>query len=250
MKKYFLLLMFMLLAWPGAPVHAQDKLVFSALEGSPLGIMVGEVLKEAYKRVGIEAELAFMPGSRALQMADDGKVDGAELRVETIRNRYKNLIMIPVPVYKTEIMVFSKNADIQVDGWESLKPYKIAAPAGYTAILDHLENHSVWRVSYEQIFRMLDAGRVEIGVVDRFNGLMTLGKLGLTGIKPISPPLKTIAFYNFLHKKHAALVPRITAVMQEMEKAGEIQAIWRRHERALLTPLPSKGAVDDAKGPR
>lgn len=240
MKGIIVLFMGFLMALVSGPVQAQDKLVFSALEGSPLALMVEDVLKEAYLRIGIEAELAFMPGPRALHMADDGKVDGAELRVETIHNRYKNLIMIPVPVYKTEIMVFSKNVTFPVNGWQSLKPYTIAAPAGYTAILDHLTNHSVWSVTYEQIFMMLDSDRVDIGVVDRFNGLITINKLGLTGIKTIPPPLKTIAFYNFLHKKHQNLLPRITAVMQEMESAGEIKAIWVRHEQALRTPSPAK----------
>jgi polar amino acid transport system substrate-binding protein len=216
------------------PAIARDRLVISALENSKLGLMVEAVLETAYDRIGIEVETAWLPGARALQMADDGAVDGAQLRVASIQQRFTNLLIVPVPVYISQIVVFSRTVDFPVQGWESLKPYRIAAPGGYTAILDHITGFMHWAVTYEQIFRMLDGGRVDIGVVDRFNGLVTLNTLKLEGIKTLKPPVSEVRFYHFLHRRHAALVPEITAALQQLDASGEITAIWARFEREFM----------------
>ncbi|MDM8535379.1 transporter substrate-binding domain-containing protein [Desulfobacterales bacterium HSG17] len=212
------------------PVQAGEKLVFSGLQNSKLGLMVEEVLQKAYKHIGIEAKIKWLPGARALQMANNGEVDGAQLRVASIKKKYTNLIMIPIPVYETEIVVFTRNMDFPVKGWDSLKPYKMGVPGGYTAILDNVRDFNCWTVNYVQIFKMLDTNRVDIGILDRFNGLITIKKLGIKDIKILNPPLSNIQFYNFLHKKHKDIVPEITAVLQDMRDKGKISEIWEKFE--------------------
>jgi len=121
MRRLIFIILFILLTT--CPVQAEEKLVFSALQDSKLGLMVEEVLLEAYNRIGIKAETQWLPGARALRMANDGEVDGAQLRVASVSKKYSNLIIVPVPVYETEIVVFTRSADFQVKGWASLKPY-------------------------------------------------------------------------------------------------------------------------------
>lgn len=219
-------------------VQAKDKLVFSGLRNSKLGVMVEEVLKQAYRRIGIESEIRWLPGMRALQMADNGEVDGAQLRVAGIRKKYTHLLMIPVPVYVTQIVAFSKDPEISVDGWGSLKPYRLGAPNGYTAILDNIQGFNFWEVTYVQIFKMLDKNHVDLGIVDRFNGTITVHDLQLKDIHILDLPLAEIAFYHFLHEKHRPLVPRITASLQQMEQEGEIRQIWTRFEKAFTGDAP------------
>jgi polar amino acid transport system substrate-binding protein len=220
------------------PVQAEEKLIFSGLKGSNLGLMVEEVLQEAYEQIGIEIEIKWLPGERALHVANDGEIDGAELRVAAISKKYTNLIMVPVPVYESDIVVFTRNETFPVKGWASLKPYRIGVPSGYTAILDNVRGFNCWTVKYTQLFRMLDTNRVDIGVVDRFNGLMTINQLGLKGIRILSPPLETIRFYNFLHKKHKDLVPRITASLQQMKDEGKMRQIWDKFESTFTGKKP------------
>jgi len=59
----------------------------------------------------------------------------------------------------------------------------------------------VLQKAYQQIGIRAETNHVDIGVVDRFNGLMTVGKLGLRGIRILEPPLSAVRFYNFLHKR-------------------------------------------------
>ena len=236
MKHFIFITLSILLA--ALPVQAEEKLIFSGLQNSKLGLMVEEVLQQAYQQIGIRAETQWLPGARALRMANNGEVDGAQLRVAGVSKKFTNLIMVPVPVYETEIVVFTKNAEFSVKGWASLKPYRIGVPGGYTAILDNVRDFNCWTVNYVQIFRMLDANRVDIGVVDRFNGLVTVKKLGLKEIKILEPPLATIQFYNFLHKKHKAIAPRITASLQQMKDEGKIRKIWDKFESKFIKAQP------------
>jgi len=236
MRCLILVTLFILLM--AQPVKAEETLIFSGLKGSKLGLMVEEVLREAYRRIGIRMEIKWLPGVRALHVANDGEVDGAELRVASVSKKFTNLIMVPVPVYESDIVVFTRNEAFPVKGWASLKPYRIGVPGGYTAILDNVRGFNTWTVKYPQLFRMLDTNRVDIGVVDRFNGLVTIKQLGLKGIRILAPPLETIRFYNFLHKKHKDLVPRITASLQQMKDEGKIRQICDKFEAKFIGDHP------------
>jgi len=66
------------------PVQAEEKLIFSGLQNSKLGLMVEEVLQQAYQRIGFKAETQWLPGARALRMANSGEFDGAQLRVASV----------------------------------------------------------------------------------------------------------------------------------------------------------------------
>ncbi len=228
MRYCFIIIMSFLLTV--SPVQAEKKLIFSGLQNSKLGQMVEDVIKKAYQQIGITAETKWMPGVRALNVANNGEVDGAQLRVASIRKKFTNLIMIPIPVYETKIVAFTKNKKFSIQGWNDLKPYRIAVPAGYTAILDNVQGFNYWSVNYRQIFKMLDSDRVDIGVVDSFNGMVTISQLGIKGISSLEPPLKSIQFFNFLHKKHKNIVPQITQSLQQMQDEGKIQEIWAEFE--------------------
>ena len=56
-------------------------------------------------------------------------------------------------------------------------------------------------------------------------------EMKIKDVKILEAPLQHNALYHFLHNKHESLVPKITAVLQQMEEAGEIQRI-REQTRA------------------
>ncbi len=159
-------------------------------------------------------------------MSNEGKVDGELFRNKIIQKKYLNLVIIPVPIAKPEIVVFTKNLEFQVRGWESLSPYTIGVQIG-SKLFE--ENTKGMRVSptrnLKQAFGMLNKGSVDIVVQTRMNGLDVIKKLNLRGIKVLEPPLVYDAVYHFLHKKHQSLVPSITNVLENMEKNGRLTAI-------------------------
>jgi len=206
--------------------NAEETLTITAIENLSHGFITEKILKEAYKRIGIKMEVKGYPAERAMQMANEGESDGELRRPAGMNKEYKNLIMVPQPVDVGEAVVFTKNKVFAVNGWESLKPYKIGILRGNkfaekgTDGMNRLPANTI-----EQLFEMLDAERADIIVLLRRNGVATHKKMNLPGIRVLEPPVETMQLYHYLHKKNERLVPKVAAALQEMEKEGLIQKI-------------------------
>ncbi|MCP4024107.1 MAG: amino acid ABC transporter substrate-binding protein [Desulfobacteraceae bacterium] len=188
-----------------------------------LGVKLSDrMISEAYRRVGVPLEIEHMPSKRALVFANDGVTDGEAQRIKNINKHYPNLIRVPVAYMWAEQVVLSKNVDFKVDGCESLRPYNIGLRLGVIAMEECTKGMKAISVAkVDQLFYMLDAGRID--VIASGGKLFLLGELSKTnykGMKVLSPPLKRIPLYHFLHKKHKDFVPVITKVFQAMEKEG------------------------------
>lgn len=143
--------------------------------------------------------------------------------------------MIPIPVCFLELVVLTKNTQFPVQGWQSLEPYKIGIRRGAKIVEVNTKGMKRHVVSqYEQLFKLLDIGRIDIAVTSRVQGLTLIQKFDLEGFKILEPPLKTTNLYHYLHKKHENLVPKITASLQEMEKKGEILKIRQQFINDLI----------------
>ncbi|MDM8550323.1 transporter substrate-binding domain-containing protein [Desulfobacterales bacterium HSG2] len=205
-------------------LQAAEKLNFSSIEGSVNTLISEKVVTEAYRRIGIEVVVRQYPGLRSLKYSNEGETDGELFRIAGINNKFPNLLMVSVPVNRLEGMVFTKQTKFPVSGWDSLKPYKIGIQRGIKFSHKGTEgmNRSI-RDSNEVLFRILNAGRIDIVVMARVNGLKMLRKLKIPGIRALDPPIESYPLYHYLHKKNRHLKPEITATLQEMEKEGLIQ---------------------------
>ncbi len=226
------------------PLHAQDRLVLGCLAGAEdtQYVISMRILTEAYGRIGIEIETRIFTGPRSLSMANRGSIDGELFRGDLDKDKFHNLIRIPVPILYGELVVFTKDVEFEVMGWESLKPYVIGIYSGLTGAETGTKGMRVEPVAtVEQLFKKLAAGRNDIVVFPRDQGmdtlksLMTLNPEGidlqtLQKIRVLEPPIHLEVLYHTLHKKHAALVPKITAVLQEMTDEGLIQRITEEVE--------------------
>ena len=76
---------------------------------------------------------------------------------------------------------------------------------------------------------------MDIVIASDYIGLKNIKELNLKGIKRLEPFIARNNLYHYLHKKHKNLVPRITAVLQEMEKEGVIQQISEQTVTQLLS---------------
>jgi hypothetical protein len=82
---------------------------------------------------------------------------------------------------------------------------------------------------------MLYADRIDVAVTDLFSGMITLKELGLnSAIRPMPPPLQKIYIYHFLHENHRALVPKVEAVLREMERSGELTRLREALKKQIL----------------
>ena len=216
-------------------VFAQQPLVITVVTSGTFTNTGKTILQEAYNRVGVPIEFVNYPGERALILSNDGVTDGELFRIDNMNEKYPNLVKVPVSYIPDEAVVFSK-IDFTVDGWQSLKSYKIGVRRGNKFVEHNTQKMLRYFAKGEkQMFEMLALDRVDIVVTNRLEGVDMINKLGYAKtIKPLKPPIVTNPLFHYLHKKHAALVPLLASELQAMYEDGTIQQIMVKVEKNLL----------------
>jgi polar amino acid transport system substrate-binding protein len=184
--------------------------------------------REAFHRAGLEFRLVGNPSERSLHMANQGEVDGEGLRVAGLDAQYPNLIRVPERFIGISFVAFAKDAMINVDrSWESLKPSRVAFITGWKMFEANASGaRSVTKVDKpEQLFRMLDSGRVDLALYTKADGVAFIRSHSLSSIAPISPSLKDVDMYLYLNRKHEAAVPRIAQALRSMKADGTYNRI-------------------------
>ncbi len=206
-------------------VSAQ-KLQFSKIEGSFLSGISEQVLIEAYKQLDIEIELIEFPAVRGLILSNEGVTDGELHRVIKVDYTSANLLRVPTVINQAQVVAFTHNKQFKVDGWASLKPYKIGYVRGIVVIEAGTIGMDVApQSSYEQVLMMLKLERIEVGVLNRVSGIHFLKTMAFRNIKILEPPILKHALYHYLHIKHKKLLPRVDAVLKRMHASGRIDEI-------------------------
>lgn len=166
-------------------------------------------------------------------MSNTGVMDGEVHRIEGVDNEYNNLVMIPIPINRLEIITFTSQSDIKGD---HLKPHKIGIRRGVKYAEEVTQNMDVYKTnSMDQLFRMLGSGRVDAVVASHISGLQHISSLKIEGIKTSSQPWLTKSLYHYLHKKHEHLIPLITQSLKELEAEGFIQKTYDEAIKAFDT---------------
>jgi polar amino acid transport system substrate-binding protein len=185
---------------------------------------------EMYRRIGIEIDIARLPSERVLANANEGIDDGTHSRVGGMAEKFGNLVQIDESVLSRDYVAFSRHTDIEIADWGSLKPYNVAIINGWKILEWNIKGtKSLAKVkTTEQLFKMLESGRVDIIVYARWAGLHTVRELRLEGVRDLEAPLATRDVYWYLHKKHEALVPQAEAALREMKRDGTYQRIFEQ----------------------
>ena len=181
-------------------------------------------------RLGIKITIHNQPAAeRILLNVNAGLDDGVVGRVPGLEKIYPNLIIIPVPVMKFQMMAFARDANFTASDPQSIQPYNIGIVRGWK-ILEAAANgaQSVTTVDNgKQLFTMLDKGRIDIALIEKLQGMEFIRQMRLHGIKMLQPPLIEGKWYLYVNKRHAALVPKLTAGLREMETDGTIERIYQ-----------------------
>jgi polar amino acid transport system substrate-binding protein len=77
----------------------------------------------------------------------------------------------------------------------------------------------------DQLFGLLASGRADVVLYERWQGLAKSRAMGLK-VKVLEPPLVRTKMYMYLHKKHVALVPLVSAALAKLKKDGTYQRIF------------------------
>jgi polar amino acid transport system substrate-binding protein len=208
---------------------AQTPAITVSTNNTPLDRKALEALShEAFSRIGMEFKLVSLPSERSLLAANLGEVDGEGLRVGGLGSQYLNLVQVPERYIGVSFVAFTRDLSIRLDkGWDSLKPYSVAFISGWKMFEANVpEAKAINRVEKpQQLFRMLDGGRVDVVLYTRADGQAMVRSLGFKGIVPLAPALKDVDMYLYLNKRHEDLVPRLARALRDMKADGTYHRI-------------------------
>jgi polar amino acid transport system substrate-binding protein len=220
--------------------YAQPPLRIARIENIPDQFVGGEILKVVYGRLNIPMELVDMPAKRALLESSAGDLDGEVQRNMNVQSQYPSLIMLRPAINYIEPSVFSKKFRFQVNGWDSIKGYKIGIVRGVGTSEDGTRGmeHVLAVTTLDQLMLALAADRIDVAVSDAFSGLAAVKKLGLQNqIEVLTPRLQKNDIYHFLHEKHRDLVPKVEQVLKEMQARGELESLRKQAVERYLAQL-------------
>lgn len=216
------------------PARAGEKLVLSSgmhepwTNASATGFH-NLFIAELFDRLGLKAEVTFNPAAaRALQLADGGVDDGLAARMAGLEKDYPNLVRVPEPFFVNDFVAAGTTAP-KIRKWADLAPFSISYILGWV-VFDH-NVPSVRELTTvkdsKQLFGLLKAARVEVILHERWQALWQAQEQGID-LKVAEPPLASAPMYIYLHKNHAALVPRVAAELAAMKANGRDKAIMQR----------------------
>jgi polar amino acid transport system substrate-binding protein len=226
----------MVAAWACAamPAAAADKIVLSSGMHEPWTNAEGTgftniFVTELFARIGLPAEVTFnAAAARALQLANEGADDGLAARIAGLENQYPNLVRVPEPIFINDFIAASvATTPVEaVRNWDGLKLHSVAYILGWQVFEHNLPTVRELTTTKDskQLLGLLQSGRVEIILHERWQAMWQAKQRGLQ-LRIHEPPLVSTPMYLYLHKRHAALVPRVAQELARMKAEGRHQAI-------------------------
>ena len=235
MRTDYLFGIFLTLLWIGI-AGAQQPLIFTQIVDTPDQAIGAVIVKAAYKKLGIPIKFEILPGKRALAESSEGRADGEVHRIVEIGNQYPTLLRVPTPINYIEQTVFSKKHEFEVTDCPALQGYQIGIVRGvkHSQLCTQGMENVIAVDDLTGVMRMLNAGRVDLLIMARINGLLMAKELKLEAIKALSPPLSRFWAYHYLHERHKELVPVIDNVFKAMQESGEMEALRAQAVQELL----------------
>jgi len=205
---------------------AKERLVFSGVEGAPDVQAAAAVLKEMYQRLNVEIGFRWLPGQTALAYANSGQTDGEIQRIDGIERRFLNLVQTPIPINYLQGVVFSKDHNFPVNGWYSLRSYRLGIVKGILFAEQGTQGMEVTAVNtHTELLSLLQKGEIDLAIMPRINGQVIIKNMKLEDIEELDGTLETLFLYHYLHKKNQGLIPQIEEELKRMLLDGTIKRI-------------------------
>ena len=188
---------------------------------------INELARAAFKRVGVDVEVAAVPTERSLINVNSGLDDGDIFRVAGMEQEYPNLVRIPEKTLDNDFVVYTKRVDIQIRDWADLQPYSVAYATGWKPYERNVKGvkELTKTSSIHELFPLLEKGRADLVLMDRWQGQWIVHQHGYK-VHLLEPPLARFEMFMYLNKKYAALVPKVAQALADMKKDGTYQNLY------------------------
>lgn len=220
-------------------INEEGVFVFYTGIQSPVFEILRQRLKEAFKGIGKICEVRSTGSSlRALQIANENG-DGDAYRNKNVKKLNpditSNLVVIPESIGNVEFYVYTKGKHLAVTDWTSLNGFKNGLRNGALILEKNIPEPQTRLPDTDRLLQMLQEDRLDTVTEHGVTADFRLKKLKLKGITKLVPSLASFPGYSYIHKKHASLIPAISASIADMKKEGRFEQIEREVIEKLLS---------------
>ena len=214
------------------PMVLAQSLNLASNENAIGQAVAAKLLTDIYKKAGLSAQITPMPAARANAMALAGEKDGEVARIPAYFAKNTTLFKVEPGYYYLTTGAFAKaDKGVTIASKDDLKKYKVGIVRGIAhaeAATEGLPGLQVTS-SYDQLYQMLDAGRIDVAIDEGINGPVTLKKLGLKGITQVGE-IARLDLFNVLVPTKKDLAPKISAAIKALKDSGELAKLTKRYE--------------------
>ena len=212
------LLSALLCALLALPAQGRDLQLY-LIPNTPAHVEAWQVIQAAARRAGIGVAMQPMPPQRGMVMANKGELDGAIGRTMLAARDFPDLVPVPEPVFLYAPSAYSyKQLDVS-GGWAALRGHTLCVRRGYTLMEERTRKLPRQRMDDDaSLLRMLRHGGCDVAVMDRQNPAARAAMAADRDLHLLQPALEEVPLYLFLHKRHAALVPRLAEALRGLKR--------------------------------
>ncbi len=229
-RTIFLLLLTLLSVSISCEEHFTISTSYQNLLSNPEGTgMLDRVLTEAFRRIGITAEIVYTPTERSLSDVNAGILDAELNRIAGMEKSYPRLRRVPEANMTMDFVAFSLQP-FDIDGWESIRNLDIGLVRGWKILEEHTSDfpHIVTVPTEVELFTMLDKERLHLALYSRRTGYEVLRDLGIDRVHHLEPPLASRDMFLYVHEKHEGITDSLAQALREMKADGSYDAIMKQ----------------------
>ncbi len=217
--------------------------IFAAEKGQKKVIKMGTIVKEKdalFKKVaqftralsnemGVTIELLSLPPKRGTKYLQMGYIDGEIARIIDYESLVPNSIRVQEPVSVEPYLVYTWKDSLELDGWESIKPYSIVTVSGYAFVDKYMKGFNTYAVnSIEQAFSYLVYKRADVFVMNRQIAETFLQTSGfkLEGVHKIEKPIDELILYTYFTQENKEIALLYEKALKVLKSNGVYNSIF------------------------
>lgn len=213
----------------GAPLRiaAADDLPAQAAEG---------VLREAYRRLGLEMRLELMPLRRARHLLQRGELDAELLRAPVYFDSTPEALRVDAVVVELGFWAHRRKPCPMRVTVDELRQLRVVYPRGVAVIETLLPPQALVPAAWgSDMFQMLLRGRADYSLSLGTPAALAVQERQAPELCRVPEPVLMQKLYHALHRRHAELAPRLAKVLRQLHAEGLPQRLLAEQEAKLLS---------------
>lgn len=232
LKYLLLILLGCFLVYSAKPIQAQETFSINTADKPPYSSadnsgIYDVIVSHVFNDIGVAFHINHLKSARSVENVDIGIDDAEFARIKGLSAQYPNLEIVDEKLIDFSFTVFSKDANIEINNWDSLKKYNIGFMRGWKIYENNVTSDRPIHIvdSEAELFNMLVHDRVDIILYEKLRGYDHMKKNGITGVHALNAPLSVRGMYLYVNKKHSSLIPTIEGALRKMKRNGDYQSI-------------------------